>query len=154
MPKMGGLKTKKIALLGFATFILLGIVAGLLYASNSANRNSQKPEPATDNKTAAPNVEQLNAGEVPEGIEVPTSIYEGYKKQIAENKARGAEKAILYLNAAVTGARVRAPEAPGYAKEALNLLPKSFRDNEKNKELITELEKIANGTFEVPETTQ
>lgn len=141
MGKLSNLKANKPLLIGLAIVIVFGVgsAAGYTLGLNRAQDNK------TDSTSTSP-------GEPPETTTPPVSdelkkTFEGYKKQIAEGQITGTEKALLYINAALAGASADAPEAKEYAQEALNLMSTVMKNGQGGAELVSRLQKIAEGKY-------
>lgn len=143
MNKKVGLKGKKLPLMAVVIILVFG---GSVVAAYQTGVKNAKSDSVASNKDGSSSPDQdsehLAALETQGG-----QLFENYKKQIEQNTAQGTDKMGLYINAATTGAAVDAPEAAGYAKQALELMTDAMKRDARSKDLISSLEKIAAGNY-------
>lgn len=143
MSKKRGLRVnKRWLLLTVVVLVFAGSLAGAYVVGQNKGKKatSQQQEVLTG---ADADIEQIEAEANP-----GSQAFADIKKQIEENKATGVDKMSLYINAATLGATLDAPEAAGYAKEALALMDNAMKSNARNRDLVASLEKIAAGNYE------
>lgn len=132
-------------LLAVVAFIgVVVAVAAVAYRAGQANPTAK----IAGNTANQQNTDQVGEGSELELAEPGRSVFEDYKKKIEENKLEGIEKTTLYINAAFSGASIKAPEAASYAKEALAMMPSNMRNESQNQEMISNLQLIADGKYD------
>lgn len=124
-----------------------GSTAGAYFMGVSNGKESSTGTTMPMTEGAA--IPAVDSPEAKEEIETQKRrVFTDYKKQIEENKLQGVERTTLYVNAALAGAEINAPEAADYAKQALEQMTDDMKKSSNGNELIQRLEKIAAGNYQ------
>lgn len=145
MAKLKVSKVNKLVLFAVVGLLLLG---GTAYAAYTLGVKNTKSGQANVNKTDTGSTDGEDSAHLEALESQGGQFFANYKKQIEENTATGTDKTTLYINAALTGAAVDAPEAKDYAKSALEQMTDAMKKDARNKDLIARLEKIAAGNYD------